>query len=129
MGQANYSLERNGTDLSKIGGSAMGSGGMTTSVHFMQVVPNSHFWTDLNQIIISIDYYFDWMERKIYPEPNVYLGDNEMSKEYLLIGLNNSKKNGYRIKRFDESKLKHIPTHFKSIDQIIDYVEAHDFEI
>lgn len=96
----------------------------------MQVVPDSHFWTDLNQIIVSIDYYFDWMERKTHPpEPNIYYGDNEMSKEYLLIGLNNSKKNGYKIKRFGESTGGFISPPFTSIDQIIDYVEKHNFEI
>lgn len=101
-----------------------------TSANYMQVIPDSHFWTDLNQIVISIDYYFDLMERKKHPpEPNVYLGDNEMSKEYLLIGLNNSIKNGYKIKRFAEPNVKHILSHFKSIDQIIDYVKKHNFEI
>ncbi len=100
------------------------------NANYVYVVPDSHFWSDLNQIVISIDYYFDLMERKKHPpEPNVYLGDNEMSKEYLLTGLYNCVKHGYKIKRFSEPKGGSIPSYFTSIDQIIDYVKAHNFEI
>ena len=100
------------------------------SANYMQVVPDSHYWTDLNQIIANIDYYFDWMERQTQPkELNVYLGDFEMSKNYLLVGFLNCVKHGFKIKRFAEPELREIPRHFKSINQIIDYVQEHEFEI
>jgi uncharacterized protein YgfB (UPF0149 family) len=76
------------------------------SANYMHVVPNSHFWTDLNQIITSFD-----------------LCPQVLTKEYLLIGLNNSIKNGYKLK-----KLKKIDTQlsmqerFDTIAHMIVYV-------
>lgn len=104
------------------------------SVNYMQVVPNSHYWTDLNQILVSLDYYYDLSKvfhsekRKNLPkEPNIYYGESEMSKEYLLIGINNAKKHGYKIKRFIEPEGGFIAPRFISIDQMIEWIETRNF--
>lgn len=102
---------------------------IATSVNYMQVVPNSHYWTGLEAIINSIDFHCQWMEKKLLPkEPNVYYGESEMSNEHLLIGLNNCIKHGYKIKRLLEPKDNHISPSFNDINQMIVYVIEHDFE-
>lgn len=74
------------------------------SINFMQVVPNSHYWTDLNQIIT-----------------NYNLQSEELTKEYLLIGLLNCIKNGYQIKGEVEYFDKEI-TIFRSVEDMVRYV-------
>lgn len=75
--------------------------------NYMQVVPNSHFWTDLNQIITSFD---------VTPVP---------TKEYLLIGLNNTIKNGYKLKQLFKSD-KEIS--FESIEEMIDWIKSEYYD-
>lgn len=78
-----------------------------SSANFLQVKPNSHFWTDLNQIITSFD---------VTPVP---------TKEYLLIGLNNTIKNGYKLKQLFKSD-KEIS--FEEIEEMIDYIKSEFYE-
>jgi hypothetical protein len=99
------------------------------NANYMHVVPNSHFWGDLNGLLHCLDYYYDYEKRKNLPkEPNVYYGESEMSKEYLLIGLNNAKKHGYKIKRFIEPEGGFIAPRFISIDQMIEWIQTRNFE-
>jgi hypothetical protein len=125
MGQSSYSLKGNGTDLSKINppdGTNMGSSGSTINAHYMHVIPNSHFWTDLNQIIASIGYQLQRMQDEVKENSNVVYCSEPLTKEYLLIGLNNSIKNGYKIKRFAEPHGGFSSPVFASVDAIIKYV-------
>jgi hypothetical protein len=117
MGQSNYSLEGNGTDLSKINppdGTNMGSSGTTVSAraNYMRVVPNSHFWTDLQQLIDSIN--FGWLNQ-------------EIGKEYILIGLQNTIKNGYKLKakNIDVNQLNNDM--FTTIEEMIEYVKTAEY--
>jgi len=83
------------------------------SVNYMQVVPDSHFWTDLNQILNSIQ-----------------LNPEELTPDYLKIGLANSKKNGYELKQtknIDMNTFSH--SIFKSIDNMIEYVDYIHFNL
>lgn len=86
----------------------------TTSVNYMQVIPNSHYWTDLNQIITANNF-----------------GMEELTKEYILVGLNNCKKNGYRLKSLFNEDIRFIQGSipiFSSIEQMINYVESEHFD-
>lgn len=83
------------------------------SVNYMQVVPDSHFWTDLNQILNSIQ-----------------LNPEELTPDYLKIGLANSKKNGYELKQtknIDMNTFSH--SIFISIDKMIEYVDYIHFNL
>lgn len=53
---------------------------MGNSVNYVQVVPESHFWTDLEQLL-------------------EFFKHQEMTQEYLLTGLENTKKNGYELQQ------------------------------
>jgi hypothetical protein len=100
------------------------------NANYMHVVPNSHFWTDLKQILTSLDYYYESEKRKNLPkEPNVYYGENEMSKEYLLIGLNNSKKHGYKLKVVDKEATGEVPYMFGDIDGMLEFIKNRTFEL
>jgi hypothetical protein len=80
-----------------------------SQANFMQVEPNSHFWTDLNQLITSLDV-------------------NPPDKEYLQIGLNNTIKNGYKllpVKNIDVNAVK--SEIFTSIAEMIEYIRSENY--
>lgn len=78
----------------------------TASSNYMQVVPNSHFWTDLNQLVAAFDV-------------------NSPDKEYLLIGLNNTIKRRYKLKSMKEIDTKALDSLvFTSIEKIVEYVKS-----
>lgn len=56
-----------------------------SSANYMHVEPNSWFYTDLNQLLTNIKY-----------QPQI------LTKEYLLVGLNNSLKQGFEFKKVNE---------------------------
>jgi hypothetical protein len=101
---------------------------------YMRIVPNSHFWTDLNQIAHSIDYQIEREKReKVLNEfkdyTSVYVGE-PLTKDYILIGLGNSLTRGYILKPYKEVKLTpDIITAFTSIEQMIEYVESERFNL
>ena len=120
MGQSSYSLEGNGTDLSKLypsGNTNVGFSATTTNVrsNFMRVVPNSHFWTDLKQLTDSIE--FGWLNA-------------EIGKEFILIGLQNTIMHGYRLKPMFKENIKVLngdnPV-FSTVEEMIEYVRTADF--
>ena len=121
MGKSTYSLEGNGTDLSKLfpsGGTNLGYSASTNTIkaNYMRVVPNSHYWSDLNQLInfldgiqhYSIQYYENMFKSNV---------------DYFIIGLENCIKHGYKIKRFEEPHGGFSMPVFLSIDEIMDYVK------
>lgn len=77
---------------------------INTSANWFHVEPNSHFWTDLNQIIVSLEV-------------------NPPDKEYILIGLNNCIKNGYKLKRQNKSENVVVV----SVEKIIAYVKSEEY--
>ena len=80
-----------------------------TKINYVQTVPNSHFWTDLNQLIVSLDV-------------------NPPDKEYLQIGLNNTIKNGYKlspVKNIDVDAIK--SEIFTTIAEMIEYVRSENY--
>jgi hypothetical protein len=82
------------------------------NANYVHVVPNSHFWTDLNQIITTFKY---------CPQ--------ELTRNYLSIGLNNSIKNGYKLKRVSEdmNQLSSIQAKFDTIAHMIEYVNSQEY--
>lgn len=89
----------------------------TIGVNYMHVEPNSHFWTDLTQLTNSIE--FGWL-------------NPEIGKEFILIGLDNTIKNGYKLKilmDFDVDKLKEsCGDIFYSIEEMIEYVRSAEYK-
>ncbi|MDA3781472.1 MAG: hypothetical protein PF487_14780 [Bacteroidales bacterium] len=76
----------------------MGSGAKYTHVHL-----DTHFWTNLEQLL-------------------EFFKHQEMSQEYLLSGLKNTKKNGYEIQSIKNVK-EEISLYFNDIDFMIKYVK------
>lgn len=76
----------------------------------LQVVPNGHFWTDLNQLIAAFDV-------------------NPPDKEYMIIGLNNTIKNGYELKPKKEIDAKALDSLvFTSIEDVIEYLKSEIYD-
>jgi hypothetical protein len=78
--------------------------------NFMQVEPNSHFWTDLNQILVQF-----------YNIPEA------LTREYLIIGFRNTKSNNYELQQINQP-LTEGPV-FISIDDIIKFLEQPNFDL
>ena len=74
-------------------------------VNYMQVVPNSHSFGSLSNIVTHYN---------VNPE--------ELTKEYLFIGFTNTLKHGMEIQKIDKSK-KEQPLVFKSIYDILHFIE------
>ena len=99
----------------------------------MQTVPDSHYWTGLEGIIISIDfdikYHATERERKEriknseYPIADMY---EPLTPEYLIIGLRNALKNGYELKYNNKTKIT-SQVYFNSIKNIIEHLEETDW--
>jgi hypothetical protein len=98
--------------------------------NYMRVVPNSHFWTKLNQIMYSIELQLQRELDETRKNINtVYVGE-PLTKEYILIGLNNSIKNGYKIKQVSNMDLgRMVYPIFPSIDEMIEYAKKDYFNL
>jgi hypothetical protein len=96
-------------------------------VNYVQVVPDSHFWTDLNQILESIKHHY-WTMNYV-PKENEYVQEPYLTKEYILIGLNNSKKHGYKLKIVDKNTTGDVSYLFGDIEGMIQFVKNHSFEL
>jgi hypothetical protein len=111
-----------------------------SSSRYSRVVPNSHFWTDLNQILQTIKYA---IEREIHEGEkvsNVVYGGEPITYEYFVIGLKNSIEHGYKLKQgekpdngkyYDGEYLHDLPLYksFESIDEMIKYAESREFTL
>jgi hypothetical protein len=98
-------------------------------VNYMQVVPDSHFWTDLNQILESIKHHYYIMSHE--PKENEYIQEPYLTKEYILIGLKNCMKNGYKLK-VNPNDVRIIVEDnplLTSIEEMIEFVENRPFEL
>jgi len=60
-------------------------------MNYIQDVPDSHFWTDLNQLIHFIE--------TIKKCQNLNFTDGKKLEDYLIIGLKNTIKQGYSLKK------------------------------
>ena len=109
------------------------------AAHYMHVIPNSHFWTDLKQITYSIEIELSRQKREaeLKLEKNttnsVYIGE-PLTRDYILIGLGNSLMRGYKLKQNENIKLN--PKHslvqfviFKSIEDMIEYAQSERFNL
>lgn len=105
-----------------------------TDSRYSQIKPNSHFWTDLEQLVHCIQFDNNWHATKAEREKqmkntNYIVVDayKPLTREYVLIGLKNSLKNGYDLK-FNNNDLTEVPLaiDFKTVQEIIDYIEIHN---
>lgn len=119
-----YSLKGNGTDLSKLypsGGTNLGVSAVTTTfipnANFMQVVPNSHHWGNLDQLLTYLGYIQDsgnqWYDNAWKAEV-----------EQIIIGLENCIKNGYKLKKV--SGIVNLEPYYRSIEGIIFDIKEFD---
>ena len=105
---------------------------MKESLNYVHIVPDSHFWSDLNQLINAIEFDINWHNTKEEKEDlivsvNMY---KPLSKEYLMVGLKNSLKNGYEIKYNKKYKTKTSSfLYFNSINDIIKNIETNNNEL
>lgn len=99
--------------------------------NYVQAVPDSHYWTKLEHLIITIDFDIKWHQRKkeIAKDDDQIMVDiyKPLTKEYLFIGLNNSLKNGYEIQQ-DAGYTTYEEPVFRNIQQIINRIEFTDLE-
>jgi hypothetical protein len=99
---------------------------------YMQVIPNSHFWTDLKQITYSIGLELQRQKREAdekYATHSIYVGE-PLTRDYILIGLGNSLMRGYNLKR-DKSAVFDTKNFiiFDSIEDMIDFVQNKKFTL
>jgi hypothetical protein len=85
------------------------------NANFVQTIPNSHWYTDLNQILND----YEFCHGSVTP-----------NKEYILIGLENCIKNGYKLKKINKSIVNETLIYliFTSIDDIIEYIKSPKFK-
>ena len=76
-----------------------------TDTRYVRVVPNSHSFGSLENILVSWEY-----------QPS------ELTKEYLLTGLSNTLKRGFEIKKIDKTK-EDEPIIYKSIYDVIHLIK------
>lgn len=76
---------------------------MGNNARYSRVVPDSHFWTDLEQLL-------------------EFFKHQEMSQEYLLTGLENTLKNGYDLQELRKVTVVTTP-YFLNITLMIHYVK------
>ena len=93
----------------------MGFDGRSTDNNFyhIEVIPNSHFWSDLGQIVT------------LYNQ-----SPETLTRDYLLTGFQNSLKQGYSIRQ--DVAVDMNPRHFivfNSVESLIEYVSRPTFDI
>ena len=90
------------------------------TVNYCQTIPNSHYWTNLEQILQHHKYAEDCI-----------IGIEPLTPEYLVIGFNNSRKKGYKLKqvvnKIDLNKIRGYV--FQSIDEMINYINCSYFNL
>lgn len=79
------------------------------SVNYMQVVPNSHSFGSLKNIVVHYEQ-----------------NPDELTKDYLITGFKNTLKREYELKEFGKP-INNEPV-FSSINHIIDYLEYLAFD-
>ena len=104
----------------------------SSAAHYMHVIPNSHFWTDLKQIVYSIELELQRQKYESEKHPDeeytvTYVGEH-LSKDYILIGLGNSLMHGYNLKLTKivyDSKC----VIFVSVEDMIEYTQSEKFNL
>jgi hypothetical protein len=105
---------------------------------YSRIIPNSHFWTDLNQILQTIKYAIEREKHEAEKVMNVVYVGEPITSEYFVIGLKNSIEHGYKLKQgekpdngkyYDGEYLHDLPLYksFESIDEMIEYAESRIF--
>jgi hypothetical protein len=107
------------------------------AAHYMHVIPNSHFWTDLKQITYSIELELSRQKRELEVKDNksIYIGE-PLTRDYILIGLGNSLMRGYKLKQnknnsisFELKLTSSDNVVFNSIEDMIEYAQSDKFNL
>ena len=102
-----------------------------SAAHYMRVIPNSHFWTDLKQITYSIELELSRQkhELEIKDDNTIYIGE-PLTRDYILIGLGNSLMRGYKFKLFGSDAVINLrDAVFTSIEDMIEYDQSENFNL
>jgi hypothetical protein len=97
---------------------------------YSRIIPNSHFWTDLNQILQTIKYAIEREKHEGEKITNVLYVGEPITSEYIIIGLGNSLMRGYKLKQ--DKNIKTNPKNyiiFTSLEQMIEFVQNEDFTL
>jgi carbonic anhydrase len=73
------------------------------NVMFYQTVPDSHYWTDIDMLIRFLNY-----QIRTQNTPDII--------DYLIMGLENCKKNGYSLSKGEPSPEQGLPTPYQTIN-------------
>jgi hypothetical protein len=99
-----------------------------SSSRYSRIIPNSHFWTDLNQILQTIKYELDRQKHEAEKVDNVIYVGEPITNEYIIIGLNNSIEYGYKLKQGEKpDNGEYLYKSFESIDEMIKYAGSRIF--
>ena len=95
---------------------------------YMQVIPNSHAFGSLENILVHYEHDKRYLEHLDDKNSQITYGHHELlSLEYLLIGFKNTLKRRTTLV-FNRENMDEVPPpdYFKSIQDIIDHLEAND---
>ena len=112
----------NGTNMSKFGpnGQYFAASAMTSTfipnANYMQVIPNSHYWSNLDMLLTYLGY--------IQISGNQWYTAWSAEVEHLIIGLENTIKNGYKLKKV--SGIVNLEPYYRSIEHIISDIKEAD---
>lgn len=90
---------------------------MKQSVHYMQIVPNSHSYGSLGNILVEYEY------RQKHTK--------KLTKKYMLIGLRNTLKRKYEIRIIGDANMdyKNNKPVFTCVQDIITYIESENYHL
>ena len=95
---------------------------------YSRIIPNSHFWTDLNQILQTIKYALKREKHETEKVSNVIYVGEPITSEYFIIGLKNSIEHDYKLKQGEKpDNDEYLYKSFESIDEMIEYAGSRIF--
>ena len=95
---------------------------------YSRIIPNSHFWTNLNQILQTIKYAIKREKHETEKVSNVIYVGEPITSEYFIIGLKNSIEHDYKLKQGEKpDNGEYLYKSFESIDEMIKYAGSRKF--
>ena len=99
----------------------------STKSHYCHVVPNSHFWNNLESLIFTIEHDLEWRatkdeREKRIEESHIPIIDchEPLTMEYVIIGLKNALGHGYDLKKNKDNKKNKAKMKRKKVYKRID---------
>jgi len=107
---------------------------MGQHAHYLQVVPNSHYWTDLDMLIRTLEFDVEYHKpeskkarKKRIKESKIPIIDcyEPLTMEHLLVELKNARDHGYELKLVKKKKRRTMKKKkvYKRVDGELEYQE------